>query len=85
MAHLSLRQLPGELHQRLRARAAHNGRSMEAEARAILAAALAPEPAEPQAGAGLAVYAGHGGLRPGVRDSLTNGASLDAADEELAE
>jgi plasmid stability protein len=36
---LNIRNLPGEVHARLRVRAARAGRSMEAEARAILAAA----------------------------------------------
>jgi len=39
MATLNIRNLPGEVHRRLRLRAAEHGRSMEAEARAILAAA----------------------------------------------
>lgn len=37
MAILNIRNLPEEVHARLRVRAAENGRSMEAEARAILA------------------------------------------------
>ena len=46
MATLNIRNLPDEVHRRLRVRAAEHGRSMEAEARAILAAATAtPEPA----------------------------------------
>ncbi len=39
MAILNIRNLPEEVHARLRVRAARNGRSMEAEARAILAEA----------------------------------------------
>jgi plasmid stability protein len=39
MATLNIRNLPDQVHRRLRLRAAHAGRSMEAEARAILAAA----------------------------------------------
>ena len=39
MATLNIRNLPDEVHRRLRLRAAEHGRSMEAEARAILAAA----------------------------------------------
>ena len=42
MATLNIRNLPDEVHRRLRVRAAEHGRSMEAEARAILAAATAP-------------------------------------------
>ncbi|HEX6143570.1 MAG TPA: Arc family DNA-binding protein [Geminicoccaceae bacterium] len=41
MATLSIRKLPDEVHRRLRMRAAEHGRSMEAEARAILEAAVA--------------------------------------------
>ena len=40
MAVLSIRNLPDEVHARLRVRAARAGRSMEAEARAILADAV---------------------------------------------
>lgn len=39
MATLNIRNLPEDVHRRLRLRAAHAGRSMEAEARAILASA----------------------------------------------
>jgi plasmid stability protein len=42
MAALTVRNLPDEVRDRLRTRAAKNGRSMEAEVRAILEAALAP-------------------------------------------
>ena len=41
MATLNIRNLPDEVHRRLRVRAAEHGRSMEAEARAILSAACA--------------------------------------------
>jgi hypothetical protein len=40
MATLSIRNFPNEYHKALRLRAAHRGTSMEAEARAILRAAL---------------------------------------------
>ncbi|SBW19033.1 hypothetical protein FDG2_0931 [Candidatus Protofrankia californiensis] len=40
MATLTIRDLDDEVKARLRVRAAHNGRSMEAEVRAILRAAL---------------------------------------------
>jgi antitoxin FitA len=40
MATLTIRQLDDRLKQRLRVRAAHNGRSMEEEAREILKGAL---------------------------------------------
>ncbi|SFL94405.1 FitA-like ribbon-helix-helix domain-containing protein [Methylobacterium pseudosasicola] len=39
---LTIRSLDGQVTERLRVRAARNGRSMEAEARAILATTLAP-------------------------------------------
>ncbi len=43
MAVLNIRNLPEEVHQRLRVRAARNGRSMEAEARTILAETIMTE------------------------------------------
>jgi plasmid stability protein len=43
MAALTIRNLPDEVHAKLRVRAARAGRSMEAEARAILADACAAE------------------------------------------
>ncbi len=43
MATLNIRGLSDEVHQRLRLRAARNGRSMEAEARGILAESLAAD------------------------------------------
>jgi hypothetical protein len=46
MAILNIRNLPDAVHARLRIRAAQNGRSMEAEARAILAGAC-QEPGTP--------------------------------------
>jgi len=44
MATLTIRGLDDEIRDRLRVRAAEHGRSMEAEARAILADSVAPEP-----------------------------------------
>jgi len=46
---LNIRNLPAEVHARLRLRAARAGRSMEAEARAILAAACAEDEIGPDA------------------------------------
>ena len=46
MASLNIRQLEPTVKEQLRLRAAHNGRSMEAEARAILKEALAVRKAE---------------------------------------
>lgn len=43
MAMLTVRNLPDAVHRALRARAAQHGRSMEAEVRAILESAMAPE------------------------------------------
>lgn len=63
MAALTVRGLDDAVKARLRIRAAENGRSMEAEARAILGAALA-QPA-PQAGLGSRIherFAGLGGV-----------------------
>jgi plasmid stability protein len=42
MAILNIRNLPDDVYARLRVRAARSGRSMEAEARAILTAAVRP-------------------------------------------
>ena len=47
MAVLTIRNLPEEIRKRLRVRASRNGRSMEAEARAIIAVAVnAPAPGD---------------------------------------
>ena len=46
-ATITIRNLDGRVKERLRVRAAQNGRSMEAEARSILSNTLAPEPSEP--------------------------------------
>lgn len=43
MAILTVRNLPEEVHRALRIRAAHHGRSTEAEVRAILEEAVKPE------------------------------------------
>ncbi|MHB1609266.1 MAG: FitA-like ribbon-helix-helix domain-containing protein [Acidiferrobacter thiooxydans] len=43
MAMLTVRNLPDEVHRALRVRAAHHGRSTEAEVREILANAVKPE------------------------------------------
>jgi plasmid stability protein len=51
MASLNIRNLPDEVHSRLRVRAARSGRSMEAEARAILAETVCPRAAEAVASA----------------------------------
>ena len=56
-ASLNIRQLDSALKERLRIRAAHHGRSMEAEARAILKEALMEK--RPATGAGLAIAIRH--------------------------
>ncbi len=48
MASITIRNLTDEQKQALRVRAAENGRSMEAEARAILDAALGDQPDRPR-------------------------------------
>ena len=48
MAILNIRNLDPEIHKSLRLRAASNGRSMEAEAREILAEACTPRPPKAQ-------------------------------------
>ncbi|MBM4368028.1 MAG: Arc family DNA-binding protein [Deltaproteobacteria bacterium] len=76
MTSITIRQLPDDLKQRLRVRAANNGRSMESEAREILARALAPDlPAAPGLGTQIrALFADIGGadldmpLRESPRD-----------------
>ncbi|MFV2017691.1 FitA-like ribbon-helix-helix domain-containing protein [Micromonospora sp. LOL_023] len=47
MAALSIRDLDDSVREKLRLRAARHGRSMEAEVRAILTAAVTEEPAHP--------------------------------------
>jgi antitoxin FitA len=44
---MTIRQIDDDVYQRLREQAARHGRSMEAEARQILAAAVAPVSAQP--------------------------------------
>lgn len=48
MATLTIRNLPDELHDALRRRAAENRRSMEAEVRSVIQAAVAPRPTDEQ-------------------------------------
>ena len=54
MATLTIRQLDDRLKQRLRVRAAHNGRSMEEEARRLLTAAVRTSTTK-EAGLGTAI------------------------------
>jgi plasmid stability protein len=72
MATLNVRRLPDDVHARLRLRAARAGRSMEAEARAIIAAACAEGP-EHLGPADLQAFVDHlyGGKKPSdVVDAL---------------
>ncbi len=55
MASITIRNLDDEVKTRLRVRAAHNGRSMEEEARLILRAAVEPA-AVPATGLGTAIH-----------------------------
>lgn len=65
MAVLNIRNLPEEIRDRLRVRAARHGRSMEAEARAILAAAcLADAEIQPATSLPDWVDALYGGQKP---------------------
>lgn len=73
MATLTVRGLDEETHTRLRIRAAEHGRSMEAEARAILHDLLVEEP--PTTGLGSRIHA---------RFSALGGAELDLPDRAEA-
>jgi plasmid stability protein len=73
MATLNIRNLPENVHRSLRLRAAHAGRSMEAEARAILAAACTDEDEDSADAADLQAFvdALYGSGKPeGVVDDL---------------
>jgi plasmid stability protein len=61
MATLTIRNLPDDVHQALRRRAADNARSMEAEAREVLRRAVAPDaPSPADRAAALAALRRHG-------------------------
>ena len=62
MAALNIRNLPDETHRALRIRAAHNGRSMEAEARSILEQAVRPTDRERIGSALVEIFRPLGGL-----------------------
>ncbi len=74
MASLSIRNLDENTKKRLRIRAAENGRSMEAEARAILSSRLEnPAPTDRGLGSAIhALFAPHGGadLEPLPREPI---------------
>lgn len=82
MATLTIRDLDDEVKARLRVSAAENGRSMEAEARAILAEHLGPSPTEPT-GLGSRIHAAFadlGGVELDIppRHTPVRGAVFDA-------
>lgn len=80
MATLTIRNLPAEVHDALRRRAADNRRSMEAEAREVLAASVDRRPTpEEKARALAALWALDPGPRPGEP------AGWSTVDEFLAE
>jgi plasmid stability protein len=84
MATLNIRNLPDEVHKRLRVRAAKAGHSMEAEARAILGAACAEERETPTTAKDLRdlIDRLYGGRKPtGVVDDLIAERRREAARE----
>jgi plasmid stability protein len=82
MAVLNIRNLSDEVHARLRVRAAMAGRSMEAEARAILAEACKPEAVVDAASLQAWVDGLYKGKRPtGVVDELIAERRREAAAE----
>ena len=62
MASVTIRNLPDDVKQDLRERAARNGRSLEEEARRALIALVRPEQATPRKSIGQMIYEG---TRPG--------------------
>lgn len=83
MAVLNIRNLPDEVHAKLRIRAAEHGRSMEAEAREILAAACRGSEGT-TSGEDLQSLVDrlYGGRRPtGVTDDLIRDRRREAASE----
>jgi plasmid stability protein len=75
MAILNIRKLPDDVHARLRLRAAHNGRSMEAEAREILSQACAPD-------LGATEYQATNGSSL-VRDANADGVTITLTEQQL--
>ena len=63
MASMTIRNLPDDVKQDLRERAARNGRSLEDEARRALIALVRPEPVVPRQSIGQILYEAS---RPGV-------------------
>lgn len=84
MSVLSVRNLPDEVHRELRLRAARHGRSMEAEARAILTEACRPKRPTGEVVAELQAWidASYGSSKPGnVVDQLISERRAEAARE----
>lgn len=82
LAVLNIRNLPDEIHLRLRVRAAKAGHSMEAEARAILSEACAPRGEADGAALQAWVSTLYGGRAPaGVVDDLIAERRREAARE----
>lgn len=83
MATLNIRNLPKEVHARLRLRAARANRSMEAEARAILTEACRPgEDARPRESLTEWVARLYGGRKPSaVVDSFLAERRVETGDE----
>jgi plasmid stability protein len=84
MSTLSIRNLPKDVHRELRLRAARNGRSMEAEARAILSEACRPRRPIGEVVAELQgwIDSSYGAAKPsGVVDELLRERRAEAARE----
>ncbi|MFA5205102.1 MAG: plasmid stabilization protein [Lentisphaeria bacterium] len=85
MAVLTIRNVPAAVHHRLRARAAKSGRSMEAEARVILAAAVQDVVPESSLEIRDWVDVLYGDKKPtGVADALLGERRKEAADDARA-
>lgn len=81
MASVTIRNLPDDVKQDLRERAARNGRSLEDEARRALIALVRPEMAAPRKSIGRMLYEGS---RPGIElaELPDSPASLATFDDE---
>ena len=80
MATLTIRNLPDEVHDALRRRAAAHRRSMEAEARAVLQAAVASRPTEAERARAVADLQA---MEPAIKRTFPQGWSQ--LDEDLAD
>jgi len=79
MASVTIRNLPDDVKQDLRERAARNGRSLEEEARRALIALVRPGPSAPRQSIGQMIYemSRPGFDIPAVRDSPAGFATFD--------